>query len=437
MNKRYSTIVACLLLICFSTPVWATGNTRHQNHFYKLRERIRQTIVNHQFWTLKNMYNHTHSEAQQLFLDYLGTAVPSAQEQMQTLREEYEGEIAELNATIASYQQQLETLTAEMDAACEARLALAQQACQTATQQQIGDLAAAHQMELQQLSAQMNAACDARLAQAHLDWQAAAGEPCTGSGLLQKAGTIETGSVYPYAIDADASGNIFVLDRDRLTVSTFDSAGTLTAQWQPAGLVLPVDIAVDTQGAVYVLDQQAPTPLKKFAPDGTPMALNISAPITFAIGMDIDSQNRIYITDMGGASGGRALTFDPSGQLLQSFGEVPELAYEEYNDIVVDEQRQLIYIATGYSIAKFNMSGDYLESWAGYEFSTPYGIAVAANGDIIIANTFNNILQVYKSNGDFSYSFENDLSRPYRIFTDSTGKLYVADYRNMQIKIYE
>ena len=144
-------------------------------------------------------------------------------------------------------------------------------------------------------------------------------------------------------------------------------------------------------------------------------------------------------TDMEGSNVCKVHTFDPSGNLVRTFGAVPELAGYEYRDIVVDENNQMIYVVIGgfdNLVAKFAADGTYMGYWEG-DFRSANSIAVADNGDIFVADTYYNEVDQYDSDGNLKYSFADDCYRPYHIVTDLTGKLFVADHGNMQIKVYE
>jgi NHL repeat len=441
MKKVCSAILAALLMIALTSPAWACEKkpkklpAKHDQHYFKIhKEKVHQTIISHEVSDLKKSFNKADPEAQQLFLTYLGTAVPSSDDQVQTLREGYEQQISDLNGTLSTLQQQLQDKTDQLNAAntaCDARVAQ----IQATAQQQINELNADHQSDITNianLTAQLDT-CNQSLTQASLNCQT------SGSQTPQAVGSFPTGSISAYALAVDHSGNVVVLDRNQLTIAEFSAAGTPGAQWTPGTLSRPVDIAVDSVGGVYVLDQQAAQPLQKFGSDGTPMAFNASSSqIIYPLGLYISSNDTIYVTDQGGADGCRVLKFDSSGNLLGTFGDVPDLAGAQYNDIAIDENNQTIYVAVGLfnMVAKFDMSGNYLGAWEG-DFTEPNGIAIASNGDIFIADTYNNQIDQYDGNGHFKFSFADGLYRPYHIATDSAGKLYAADHQGAQIVIYQ
>lgn len=430
--------------MAFSSSAWA-GSGSHKyfkwskedkrKYYQLIRERIHQIRVKSQFRDIKRRYERSHEDAQQMFLEYLGNSVPSAAAQIEALRAEYEQIIAERNNTIAALQQQLEQQAAQMNAACDARLEEAQNTWQADTQLQLDQLQAAHQTALNDLTRELQASCDTRIEEAYAEWQAAA-DQCTSSGPLTQVSVIDTGGVRPYAIDTDSAGNIFVVDRESRTVTQYNSTGSQLGQWNPGSLAQPSDIAVDSQGSLYILDYQAAVPLQKFSADGTPMAFDTGATdILFPSGLFIDSGDNLYVTDYGGALGGRVLVFNDAGNLVRTFGEEDDLTFEEFNDIMVDENAQLIRVVTSRMVAEFDMNGTYLGSWQG-DFYRPFGIAAGPNGDVFVADTYNNEVDQYDSTGNLKATIAQDTYRPFRIVT-ADGRLYVADHGNLQIKIFE
>lgn len=445
MKRFFPVVLAAFLLLAFSSSAWAGSSSHKYNkrskedkrkYYQLIRERIHQIRVQAQFRAIKHRYQKSHEDAQQMFLEYLGNSVPSTDAQIEALRAEYDQIIADRDNTIAALQQQLEQQAAQMNAECNTRLEEAQNAWQADTQVQLDQLEAAHQTALNELTMELQASCDARIEEAYAQWQATAADQCESSGPLTQVSVIDTVNVRPYAIDTDSTGNIFVVDRSSQAVTQYDATGSQLGQWNPGSLTQPSDIAVDSEGSLYILDYLAEVPLQKFSADGTPMAFDTGATnIFFPSGLFIDSGDNLYVTDYGGSQGGRILVFDHAGNLVRIFGSEDDLAFEEFNDITVDENAQRIRVVTSRMVAEFDMNGTYLGSWQG-DFYRPFGIAAGPNGDVFIADTYNNEVDQYDGAGNLKATMAQDSYRPFRIVT-SAGRLYVADHGNLQIKIFE
>jgi hypothetical protein len=70
----------------------------------------------------------------------------------------------------------------------------------------------------------------------------------------------------------------------------------------------------------------------------------------------------------------------------------------------------------------------------GSGFSTPYGVAVDAAGDVFVADTFNNAVKEYSPAGTFLGSVGSGFNRPYGVAVDGAGDVFVADTYNSTVK---
>lgn len=447
MIKLCRGLLAVLLLIAFSSPVWAQSNSwqkqkRLKKTAYQLYLRYKhERKVARQYREILKVYNRIDKDARQKFLAHIGSDLPDATAEIQKIKDAYEQQIAELNNTITSYQQQL----AGMEAGCQQQLADMEAVYQqqltdmeTSCQQQITVLIASHQTALDDLSAD----CNGRIEAAYDEGLAAGSEACSSTSPAeapQLIGSWSTADFTPSAVTVDGSGNVFVLDTDLRTVLQYDGGGAQIAQWSSPMLRVPVDLALNSQGDVFILDQQSPYPLQKYGSDGMPYDWT-SAPgtLTDPKGLFIDGQDIIYVTDMGGTyGGGRVRVFNSFGQLVHTFGEVQELAGEVYYDVAVNQQNHIIYVLTGSKVAVFDPDGNFLSAWQG-NFTEPSGLAVGSQGEVFVVDRINHEIYQYDASGNLISTFAaGDLQAPGRLALDDQGRLYIGDYADQLIRIYQ
>lgn len=428
MKRLCTILLASLVLLALSTPAWANGSslckvpskkkdyTHHRHNHHKHEKKVLK-----QFRELKKTYNRSLEDARQMFLEFLGATSPATDEEIQKIRDEYEQQIAQLNEAVSSYQEQLAALEASKN-------------------QELAALEASHQAALAECVLQNDAT--------YQDGYTAGAATCEntdpGNGSTSEPQLVNSLSMpyfYPYAVDvADGSGNFFVLDADNRSVVEFNSNGAQSSQWPLSNSTWPVDLAVDSNGAVFVLDRLSADSLQKYAPDGSPVSYIPTASLVSPLGLFVDSQDTIYVADMGGTDGGgRVQAFDSSGAWQRTFSEDPALQGEAYYDIAVDEQNQVAYAVTGSMVAKFDLaSGDFLGSWPG-AFTGGNSIAVGSQGQVFVSDMNTNLIYQYDTNGNLIYTIgSNDgLQAPAHIVVDSAGALYVCDYLNLAIKIYQ
>jgi hypothetical protein len=95
----------------------------------------------------------------------------------------------------------------------------------------------------------------------------------------------------------------------------------------------------------------------------------------------------------------------------------------------------------------FNSNGTFLLKFGSWgtgngQFDGPYGVAVDSTGNIYVADTGNDRIQVFDSSGAFLFEVgtygtgNGQFDRPNGIAVDSTGKIYVADSGNNRIQVF-
>ena len=116
-----------------------------------------------------------------------------------------------------------------------------------------------------------------------------------------------------------------------------------------------------------------------------------------------------------------------------------------------------VYVAdTGnHRIEHFSAQGELLGTWGGFAsvadgnapggtFNEPWGVAVAPNGDVYVADTWNHRVQWFSSEGTFKGMFGSEglgqdplvFWGPRDVAVDSQGRVYVADTGNKWIKVF-
>jgi DNA-binding beta-propeller fold protein YncE len=184
------------------------------------------------------------------------------------------------------------------------------------------------------------------------------GESGSGNGQFQ----------YPWDVAVDASGNVYVTDTENHRIEAFTGTGTHLYQWGDSGSAngqfrYPMGVAVDASGNVYVTDPYNHR-VQKFTSTGT------------------------YLTQWGSPGNG-------DGQ------------FESLRGVAVDDSGN-VYVVDGDDVAggyhhriqKFTSTGTYLTKWGMYgygngQFYDPRGVAVDANGNVYVADMYNNRIQKF------------------------------------------
>jgi DNA-binding beta-propeller fold protein YncE len=441
MKKIGTSLLASLMLLALSAPAWGHGtsqskrtcktnnDTHHHQHWQHHRPNPPNPVVLRQFQAMKEAYNRSNEGARQMFLEYLESSLPGSNGDVEKVREEYDQQIAQLNETIASQQQKIDELNATI----------------ASQHEQLGAQDVAHQAEMVNLTTAMTQQCDERVDTAYNQGMTAGTETCTNTSTIEDLQQVDSWSTdfwYPYGVDVDANGNTYILDKINERVVGYDSTGSQIAQWTVAALRYPVDLAFDSNGDIFILDQGSTNFLRKFSPNGDELTFATSGiHVAYPTGLFVDNQDNIYVTDLG-VNSGRILKFDPAtGAWRATFGEVTDgdLLDQEYSDVAVDEANQMIYIVTrgNHMVAKFTMDGEYLGAWQG-DLNNPNSIAIGPLGQVFVADTDNNQIDQYDADGNLISTISSDqLLGPTHIAVDRTGKLYIAMESNHWIQVYQ
>ena len=224
------------------------------------------------------------------------------------------------------------------------------------------------------------------------------------------------------------------------------------------GFTNPVDLAINSQGVIYVLNRAGPeTPIRLPSKRISMCTLDEDFLGEFGTGgtgdgdfwwpssIAIDRQDRVYVADEGLQ---RVTIFDKDGQFLSKWGEKGsgdgQLEYP--SSIAFDADDNLWMTDSGnHRVQKFSKDGDFISAWGqrgsgSGQFEGPWGLALSDDGDVYISDWGNDRIQRYDTTGRLIEEFgglpEGEaIHRPAGLTVDAEGNIYVADWGNERVKI--
>ena len=231
---------------------------------------------------------------------------------------------------------------------------------------------------------------------------------------------------------------------------------------QGRGFNNPVDLALDSQGILYVLNRGGPETAIRFpykrvtictadeeylGDIGTGGAEN--GEFWWPSSLAFDSDDRLYIADEALQ---RVSIFSKEGGHLGQWGEGGnrEGQLNRPSSLAFDDEDNL-YVADSlnHRVQKFTKEGRFLATWGGPgpssnpgQFNMPWGIALDPNGNIYVADWRNDRIQKFTPGGEFlgqlgeSGEGEGQLNRPAGLAVDSQGNVYVADWGNERVQVF-
>ncbi len=209
----------------------------------------------------------------------------------------------------------------------------------------------------------------------------------------------------PFYVAVNDSGLVYVVDRRRLTIDTYDSGGNYKGAvaspfaegWLPLGIRVDGSnllVTETTSGLhrVLKLDRQGALTLQ-FGQEGkgeNPQDL------WFPNGAVADARGRIYVSD---SDNGRVQVFDPGGKLLYSIN-----GFSLPHGLDLDEYGRLHVVDTvGQEVKVYDVSGDRAALLFSFgtlgdgdgQFNYPNDIAIDGNDRVYVADRANNRVQVW------------------------------------------
>lgn len=234
------------------------------------------------------------------------------------------------------------------------------------------------------------------------------------------------------------SGNIYLFVKKDI-VSQIWEYGTLPAQSET--------VTVDPYESKFI----ELTPDQMFGSSGT-LEGQFASPRGIAVAPD----GSIYVAD---SRNHRIQKFDAEGKFQLSWGtygnidagDAPAGTFNEPWGIAV-AQNGMVYVADTWNhrIQKFTANGKFIAMWGEpglaeteNKFWGPRGIAVDRIGNVFVTDTGNNRVVVFDGNGGIITQFgingigSGEFDEPVGIAVDDAGKIYVADTWNQRIQVFE
>lgn len=171
-------------------------------------------------------------------------------------------------------------------------------------------------------------------------------------------------------------------------------------------------------------------------------------------GVALAPDGSIYVTDTGNS---RIVRLDSSGNLLTTWGSrspdgEPAPATGMFNEpwgVAIDAQGN-VYVADTWNhrIQKFDAGGNFKREWGSFGQTVdspdylwgPRGVAVGPDGRVYVTDTGNKRVMVFDADGKFLQAFGNQgdirLDEPVGIAVGGNGAVYVADTWNSQVVVF-
>ena len=221
----------------------------------------------------------------------------------------------------------------------------------------------------------------------------------------------------------------------------------------PFSLVQPYGVAVDSKGQLYIADQRVGA-IFIFNTETRTLDLiknKIHAHFARIIGLAMDDNDRLFVSDPGLR---HVLVFDANHKaedvITEGMVGPGALAIDRQNRLLyvadVELDQILVYDADSLKLLRkmgtANTAGHHHEFTAPGDFSKPAGVAVDKDGNLYVADTWNNRVEIFDADGTFISTFGKPgdgpgyFSRPKGIAIDCDGHIWVADGMQDRVQVF-
>ena len=272
------------------------------------------------------------------------------------------------------------------------------------------------------------------------------------------------------SLELDRTGNIYVIDRGNNRIQKFDSNGNFLFKFGTKGIGdgqfdFPLGIVLDSIGNIYVADFKN-NRIQKFDANGNflfKFGTEGEADGEFNSPRDIalDTAGNIYVTDYGN---NRVQKFDSKGNFLFKLGTEGRDNGEFIapQGVIVDNAGN-IYVSDDFRVQKFDSNGNFLsilepedlvkvdndgnilstEDIINSRKSGQAGMAFDSTGNIYVADFKNDRIRKFDPDGSFLTKFgtkgleDGNFDLPSAVALDKAGNIYVTETNNHRVQKFD
>ncbi|MGA9787760.1 MAG: 6-bladed beta-propeller [Candidatus Sulfotelmatobacter sp.] len=230
------------------------------------------------------------------------------------------------------------------------------------------------------------------------------------------------------------------------------STGQIKITSLPFQLIRTFGVGADSKGRIYAADQ-AVGGIFVFNPENKDQVELIGKDqhvhFDMLAGLAVDDNDRLFVTDVKAR---HVLVINPKHETEGVFGSD---VLVRPGGVAIDRENRFLYVVDSgddvvdvFDADSFKLLRQIGKPSKKHEqtdpgtFSLPECVAVDADGNVYVTDTFNNRIEIFDADGQFISQFGKngdgpaDLERPKGIAIDSDGHIWVVDAATNQVKVF-
>lgn len=235
---------------------------------------------------------------------------------------------------------------------------------------------------------------------------------------------------------------------DRLSGVATGESSEAHPRWQ---LVIPNGVGIDSKGKVYIADSKVRAIFIVNPEDASYSMIKngVDAKFQWMTGLAIDDADQLFVADSGLH---KVMVFSPQHKLE---AVITEGVYDP-GGIAIDNENRFLYVSDAEQdlvlvydadppyklLRKIGKAGTKHTSTAPGEFAKPTGVAVDADGNLFVSDTWNNRIEIFDADGNFvrTWGKAGDgpgyFARPKGLTFDSDGHVWVCDGVQDRLQVF-
>jgi len=263
----------------------------------------------------------------------------------------------------------------------------------------------------------------------------------------------------PIGIAIDDNGFIYISDSENNRIQKFSEFGELFSKWDSGGskeTALQTPMHITSDGTNIYVTEYGSDRVQKFSPEEKSLMAfgkgdNKNGALDAPSGVAVDEGGNVYVTGFYNSS---VKKYSPNGEYLIQIGSPGQKKEGELNyptDLAIGKNGN-IYVADAYNnrIQVFTPEGEFIRKWgdspplgnkaAEGSFNVATGIGIDSEGRVYVADFYNDRIQIFDPEGNFIMSFgkqgkgEGEFERPTDVAIDRNGNIYVVDWGNDRVQ---